>query len=149
MLKSKIEVITDNLITIQPLLYQSLNKPIRTKTSITPAGLFVLGSLKRNGILSMSDIGKCLSIPKPHITGIIDKLIEEGAVERLNDPEDRRIINVHITPKGVEFYDEVNQMIAEKLKEKLILLDENQQNMLFESSSNVKDLLIRILSKKK
>jgi len=146
-MKSKIDIIADNLLTIHPLLYKSLSRPLRTKSSITPGGMFVLGSLKRNGILSMSDIGKCLSMPKPHITVIVDKLIEEEYVERQNDPHDRRIVNILITEKGLKDFEEIKQVVSESLKEKLHSLSTEEQDQLRVSSQNVKDLLISILAR--
>ena len=147
MSKSKVEIIAENLMSIHPLLYKSISKPIRSKTSITPGGMFVMGSLKRHGILSMSDIGKCLSMPKPHITAIVDKLIEEGYVERQNDPNDRRIVNILLTEKGLKDFEQLKQVISENLKEKLKTLDEPELEILANSSQNVKDILISILSK--
>ena len=91
--KSNVDIIADNLMSIHPLLFTSISKPMRNLTSITPGGMFVLSSLKRNGVLSMSDIGKCLLMPKPHVTVIVDKLIEEGYVKRQSDPKDRRVVN--------------------------------------------------------
>ena len=146
-MKLKIDIIAENLMTIHPLLYKSLTKPLRTKSSVTPGGMFVLGSLKRNGILSMSDIGKCLSMPKPHITVIVDKLIEEGYVERQHDPNDRRIVNVLITEKGLKDFEEIKLVISENLKERLHSLNAEEQDQLLASSQNVKDLLSIILAK--
>ena len=143
----KIDVIAENLMTIHPLLYKSLSKPLRTKSPVTPGGMFVLGSLKRNGILSMSDIGKCLSMPKPHITVIVDKLIEEGYVERQHDPNDRRIVNVLITEKGLKDFEEIKLVISENLKERIHSLSVEEQDQLLVSSQNVKDLLSIILAK--
>jgi len=145
-MQSKIEIIAENLMTIHPLLYRSLSKPLRAKTSITPGGMFVLGSLKRNGVLSMSDIGKCLSMPKPHVTVIVDRLVEEEYVERHDDPHDRRIINIVITEKGLKDFDEIKQIISEDLKERLHSLNAQEQDQLMLSSQNVKDLLISILA---
>jgi DNA-binding MarR family transcriptional regulator len=147
MTKSKVDIIAENLMTIHPLLYKSLSKPLRTKTPITPGGMFVMGSLKRHGILSMSDIGKCLSMPKPHITVIVDKLIEEGYVERHDDPKDRRIVNVLLTEKGLIDFEQLKLIISENLKEKLLTLNEEEQEQLSASSQNVKDILISILAK--
>ena len=147
MVKLKIDSIADNLLSIHPLLYKSISKPMRTQTSITPGGMFVLGSLKRNGILSMSDIGKCLSMPKPHITVIVDKLIEEGYVERQSDPSDRRIVNILITPKGLKDFEEIKLAVSETLKSKLILLSEDELEILSIASQQVKDILISVLSK--
>ncbi len=147
MTKLKIDLIAENLIAIHPLLYKSLSKPLRTKTSITPGGMFVLGRLKRHGTLSMSDIGKCLSMPKPHITVIVDKLIEEGYVERQSDLKDRRIVNISLTNKGLTDFEAFKQAISETLKSKLLLLSNEEQDQLSAASQQVKEILISILSK--
>ena len=147
MVKLKIDIIAENLVSIHPLLYKSISKPLRTETSITPAGMFVLGRLKRHGILSMSEIGKYLSMPKSHITVIVDKLIEEGCVERQSDPHDRRIVNILITEKGLIYFEEIKLAISETLKSKLKLLSSDELEILAVASQQVKDILIKILSK--
>ena len=147
MLKLKIDQIAENLITIHPLLYKSISRPMRNQTSITPGGMFVMGSLKRHGILSMSDIGKCLSMPKPHITVIVDKLIEEGYVERQSDPKDRRIVNILLTEKGLTDFEDIKQAVSENLKSKLVILSEEELDQLSAASQKVKEILISILSK--
>jgi len=143
----KIDSIADNLISIHPLLFKSISKPLRNQTSITPGGMFVLGSLKRHGTLSMSDIGKCLSMPKPHVTVIVDKLIEEGYVERQSDPKDRRIVNILLTAKGLADFESIKKAIAENLKVKLSLLSNEELEILATASKQVKEILISILSK--
>ncbi|WP_293848063.1 MarR family winged helix-turn-helix transcriptional regulator [Steroidobacter sp.] len=35
-----------------------------------------------------------------NITGVIDRLVRDGLVERLPDPDDRRIVRVKLTPAG-------------------------------------------------
>jgi len=147
MTKPKIDLIAENLISIHPLLYKSISKPLKAKSSITPGGMFVLGSLKRHGILSMSDIGKCLSMPKPHITVIVDKLIEEGYVERQSDPKDRRLVNILLTEKGLADFEDIKKDISENLKIKLSTLSNEEQEILVTASQQVKEILISILSK--
>lgn len=143
----KIDSIADNLISIHPLLFKSISKPLRNQTSITPGGMFVLGSLKRNGTQSMSDIGKCLSMPKPHVTVIVDKLIEEGYVKRQSDPNDRRVVNILLTEKGLVDFESIKQEISENLKIKLSKLSDEEQEILADASQKVREILISILSK--
>jgi DNA-binding MarR family transcriptional regulator len=143
----KIDSIADNLISIHPLLFKSISKPLRNQTSITPGGMFVLGSLKRNGTQSMSDIGKCLSMPKPHVTVIVDKLIEEGYVERQSDLNDRRVVNIMLTEKGLADFESIKLAISENLKIKLSLLSNEELGILATASQQVKEILISILSK--
>lgn len=143
----KIDLIADNLISIHPLLYKSISKPLKHQSSITPGGMFVLGSLKRHGTQSMSDIGKCLSMPKPHVTVIVDKLIEEELVERQSDPNDRRIVNILLTEKGFEEFNNIKKDLSENLKIKLSKLSEQEQEILATASQQMKEILISILSK--
>ena len=145
-MKSDVDIITENLMSIYPLLYKTVSKPMRTQTSVTPGGLFILGSLKRNGMLSMSDIGKKLLIPKPHVTVLVDKLIEEGYVSRQSDPNDRRVVNILLTEKGLKDFEEIKQVITESLKNKLFTLSKMEVELLMASSQTVKDILISVLS---
>ncbi|MEI6680251.1 MAG: MarR family transcriptional regulator [Mariniphaga sp.] len=147
MSKLKIDLIAENLISIYPVLYKSISKPLRMQTSITPAGMFVLGILKRDGTHSMSDIGKCLSMPKPHVSVIIDKLIDEGYVIRQNDPKDRRIINISLTDKGLIDFKAINHAVSETLQRKLLLLSEEELEQLSIAALQVKEILITILAK--
>ena len=142
-----IDQIADNLISIHPLLFKSISKPLRNQSSITPGGMFVLGSLKRHGTLSMSDIGKCLSMPKPHVTVIVDKLIEEGYVERRSDPKDRRVVNILLTEKGLTDFESIKLAISENLKVKLSQLGNEELEILSTASKQMREILITILSK--
>lgn len=143
----KIDQIAENLLSIHPLLFKSISKPLRNQTSITPGGMYILGTLKRHGTLSMTDIGKYLSMPKPHVTVIVDKLIEEGFVERQSDPKDRRIVNILLTEKGSENFESIKLAISENLKFRLSELTDEQLEILATASQQVKEILISILSK--
>ena len=146
MSKLKVDIIAENLLAIHPLLYKSISKPLKNKSSITPGGMFVMGILKRNGMLSMSDIGNCLSMPKPHVTVIVDRLIEEEYVERQHDPKDRRIVNISLTAKGLADFEEVKEDLVLNLKSKLVMLSDEQQEALSLASQQMKEILISILS---
>jgi len=74
-------------------------------------------------------------------------LIEEGYVERSNDVNDRRIINISLTKKGANDFEELKLAISENLKEKLLLLTFEEIEQLAVASKQVKDILISILSK--
>jgi DNA-binding MarR family transcriptional regulator len=146
MMRTDVDAISDNLMSIYSLLYRNLAKPLRKKTTVTPGGLFVMSYLKRKGLSSMSDIGKSLMIPKPHVTVLVDKLIEEEYVERRDDLNDRRIVNILLTEKGQNDFEEIKQVISETLKEKLSTLKNNQIQQLMACSQNVRETLNNILT---
>ncbi len=142
--KISIDLSIENLISIHPLLSKSFTKSIRTKTNLNPGSLYVLGVLRRHDILSMSEIGCKLSMPKPHVTSLVDKLIAEDMVERLLDPKDRRIVNIRITEKGVDDFNAIKLEISKELRIRLEKLSAEKLDILAEASQQIKEILIEM-----
>ncbi|MDD4993114.1 MAG: MarR family transcriptional regulator [Paludibacter sp.] len=140
-----IDKIIENLIYLHPLLSKSLTRSIKMKTNLNPGSLFILGLLSKYDVLSMSEIGCKLSIPKPHVTAQVDKLIAEGMVERLLDPNDRRIVNIRFTEKGKEDFKAIKQEISKDMRERIEKLDENRLTQLYESTQQVREILSEIM----
>ena len=141
-----IDRIIENLIYLHPLLSKSLTRSIRAKTSLNPGSLFILGMLSKYEMLSMSEIGCKLSMPKPHVTAQIDKLISEEMVERLFDPNDRRIINIRLTEKGKEDFKDIKQQVSQNMRERIEKLDKQKLSTLSSSTQLVRDILSEILT---
>ena len=93
----------------------------------------------------MSEIGCKLSMPKPHITSLVDKLIVEEMVERLFDPKDRRVVFVQITPKGVKDFNDIKSEISMELRGKLELLEASKLKDFSVAAQLVKDNLMTII----
>ncbi len=140
--QTTIETVVDNLMYLQPLLSKSFSKQMRTKTNLNPGSLFIMGVLSVHKTLSMSDIGRKLSMPKPHVTVLIDKLIEEEMVERIADLTDRRIVNIHITEKGITQFQTIKQEISEEMRQQLQQLTKEQLTTLVTATQQVRELLI-------
>ena len=140
----KLHSIIDNLIALKPILYKNLFLPNQFKTITTPGSYYALVNLQKSGILSMSEIGKKLCIPKPNVTTIIDKLISDELVIRLPDNDDRRIINIQLTEKGAILLKEIENTIENRLMEKFSTLTESDINTLSDSLIKVNDILSKI-----
>jgi len=138
------ESIVENLMSIYPLLSKNFAKAIRTKTTFTPGVLFTLGALYHHKRLTMSGIGCHLSIPKPHATILVDKLIKDDLVVRLPDPHDRRVIYIELTEKGRDTLKSLKSIVSEELTKKLALLTVEQMQILSTASEQVKETLILI-----
>jgi len=136
------ESIVENLMSIYPLLSKNFAKAIRTKTTFTPGVLFTLGALYHHKKLTMSGIGCHLSIPKPHATILVDKLIKDDLVVRLPDPHDRRVIYIELTDKGRDTLKSLKSIVSEELTKKLALLTVEQMQLLSTASEQVKETLI-------
>jgi len=140
-----VEKIVDNLFFISPLLSRVLRHSIRTRTALNPVSWWVLKLVYRNEMLTMSEIGCRLQIPKPHVTAQIDKLIAENLVERLDDPNDRRIINIRLTEKGKENHDKIAQDVSEDMLQRIKQLDPQKIAELLESTQKVRAILNEIM----
>jgi len=140
-----VEKIVDNLFFISPLLSRVLRHSIRTRTALNPISWWVLKLVYRNEMLTMSEIGCRLQIPKPHVTAQIDKLIAENLVERLDDPNDRRIINIRLTEKGKENHDKIAQDVSEDMLQRIKQLDPQKIAELLESTQKVRAILNEIM----
>jgi DNA-binding MarR family transcriptional regulator len=134
-----------NLLSIHPLVSKSLRQVTRSSVNLNIGSLYLLTLLSHYEMLSMSEIGNKLSMPKPHVTMQVDKLIAENMAERLNDPKDRRIILIRLTEKGREDFKMIKQIIGEDLRQRIQSLDEAKIKLLSESTQNVRDILVEIM----
>lgn len=140
-----IDKIIENLISIHPLLSKNFTRAIRSKTNLNPGSLFILGLLKKYTVLSMTEIGCKLSMPKPHVTAQIDKLIAEEMVERLNDPNDRRIINIRLTDNGLKDFESIKLEITEELRHRIEKLSTEKIERLYAASAVAREILTEIM----
>ena len=72
------------------------------ENGITSSQYTVLEILWKHNGLSLTDLGKLLYFDNPTITGIINRMARAKLVRRMRDRNDRRVIKVHLTPKGLE-----------------------------------------------
>ena len=50
---------------------------------------------------TMSELASRLGIGVSAATGLVDRLVEQGALERESDPADRRVVRVRMSPAGI------------------------------------------------
>ena len=54
----------------------------------------------------MTDVSRRMVISKPAATQVVNRLVENGLVERLSDESDRRVVYIRATEAGRAFYRE-------------------------------------------
>jgi DNA-binding MarR family transcriptional regulator len=60
----------------------------------------ILMALSHKGSAGVHDIGKHMEISSAAASQIIDRLVQSGFVDRMEDPQDRRVKHVTLTNKG-------------------------------------------------
>ena len=100
-----------------PLLRKKLLRMdvVQAEHNMPMSQVQMLAMLGENGALSVSEISKRLGIAKPNITPLIDRLIDEGFVERRRDENDRRVVNVVLLPAGEEKLTSIRETIVRQV----------------------------------
>ena len=111
-----------------------------SRGEITLPQLWVLEYLSRRGGCLMSELAQSLKISRPAATGLIDRLIAQGLVQRENIKEDRRTIKVSITLKGKKIVANIweqKRRTLIKVFSKLSARDRKQHLLILERVVNI------------
>ncbi len=74
---------------------------------LTPAQFDVLATLGNTSGMSAKELGQRTLITKGTLTGVVDRLLGKGLVQRLPDPTDGRAQIVRLTPLGQQTFERV------------------------------------------
>jgi DNA-binding MarR family transcriptional regulator len=83
------------------------------KGELSPLQLRTLVYIKEKGCVKSSDLAKQFNVTPATITAQIDKLVNSGWLERCDDGDDRRVINITLTPKAEK---EVDSMVEKTVQ---------------------------------
>lgn len=83
---------------------------------ISTSQAIILENLSKRGRLRASDLAEVLNITSGAVTGLCDKLIACGYAKRSRTEEDRRVVYLEITHKGLSMLESVRQRRKEIIK---------------------------------
>lgn len=72
---------------------------------LTPTTRATLGTISREGPISLGDLATIERVAPPTITKIVGKLEDAGLVDRVVGAEDRRVVRVSLSPAGRQWLD--------------------------------------------
>lgn len=72
------------------------------KLKITLPQLAIMTILEREEEANMTDLAKAMDVTTSAMTGVVDRLVRDGYVNRSHDTKDRRIIRIKLTAKGLK-----------------------------------------------
>ena len=146
--KIKLEGIVQNFISIIPLFKKKLlhDSCKFDKGNLNHSHFQILTVLKKYGKSPISDVAKKLFISTPNMTKLLNKLIEEGMIERIPGEKDRRVINIDLTEKGNTYIENRFFEIQSSLIDKISSLPEDKLDKLNDSLLTLKEVLNEISS---
>jgi len=85
------------------------NQPGFTKSDLALKHFVILDMLRERGACKMSDLSEALNLTMSAVTGIVDKMVGMGLVQRERSKEDRRVVMVELVGKGRDMARKVDQ----------------------------------------
>ena len=86
-----------------------------------------LAIIDRHGPLSLSDVASRENLSAPTITKIVTRLENQGLIERLTDPSDRRVSLVAVSRKGSALLERLRSSRTAYLHRRLIELSDDDR----------------------
>jgi DNA-binding MarR family transcriptional regulator len=116
----------------------------RTGLSMTHWHVLIL--LARHGEMSMTRLADAQQISLSNATGLVDRLVERGLVERVGSPGDRRVVLVRVSDHGQQQLAEVDLLREELIRRVLGQLDDSQLRRLRTALTDVRGALTHVLT---
>jgi DNA-binding MarR family transcriptional regulator len=96
------------------------------RAGVSMAHLHVMWLLKRHGDLSMGRLAEMLDVSLSNASGLIDRMVERGLVERVRVPDDRRLVLVALSDHGRQMLAHADVLRSDLLETVLRRLDADQ-----------------------
>lgn len=103
------------------------------RIGITVVQLKAIYMLSYNPNISLGDLAEKLRLTNSTVSGVIDRLVQNGLVERIVPPENRRMVSIHLTEKGKNMLDNhflSESILIKKLNDVMNLPAENIEELL-------------------
>ena len=95
--------LVNEVIELQRLVRQALRQYVPDawmESDLTVGQLRTLSIIATERSINTKRLAEELGVTSSNMTGIVDRLVKQGFVTRQENPEDRRMLQIRITPSG-------------------------------------------------
>lgn len=85
------------------VIFKSASKhfeDVEKTIGVSGAQLWALSEIMEAGTITISNIAKAMSVHQSTASNLVEKLESQGLVERVRSTQDRRVVEVRMTPTG-------------------------------------------------
>ncbi len=87
---------------LMPRIIQGVQLEFLVKRTLTQTQFLVLVAIHSRGSCPMTTVAKSMHVSMPTMSGIVDRLVKRGYVNRVESTEDRRKVMVELSHNGRE-----------------------------------------------
>jgi len=125
---------------LQHLFSQDRSNPLFS-SNLTMSQLKTLFVLRHRGASGGQDLARAMGVSLATMTGIVDRLVAQALVERSEDPKDRRVRRVALSPHGREVVDGIITAGNEHQRRLMQRLDVEELSVLERASAILEQAL--------
>ncbi|WP_406770095.1 MarR family winged helix-turn-helix transcriptional regulator [Candidatus Clostridium stratigraminis] len=107
-----------------------------------PQGMLI-GTLTRQGKMKVSDLSDTLGLSNSTVSGILDRLENQGLVERTRSREDRRVVYVDVTSKCRKSFKDHHEQINKMFQDMINKATPEELNVIFKGLDTLEKVIER------
>lgn len=116
-------------------------------TGVAPSYIHYLDVIqaleKKQKLVKISDIAFELNLPKPGVTRTVKEMESKGYVNKYASDEDKRIIYISISDKGMELYEKYNYLYFNELANDLNDVSFEDANLMIETMEKFYEVMCK------
>src|SRR3990172_5882015 len=124
-----ISSVADQVLEVIPLVMRVIRKEFRSQRDpeLTLPEFRSLAFVNRSAGCSLNEVAEHIGLEPPTASKLVENLVQRGLVNREEDRNDRRRVQLSISPKGKKSMDAAYEHTREFLTERLGHLAENER----------------------
>ncbi|MED3561861.1 MarR family transcriptional regulator [Bacillus xiapuensis] len=121
MSKQSIQELVDRYISISFSVNKKGESLVKEQISsdLTSDQHYMLRYIRKSGTCTSSELAEVFEVKKSAITAIINRMWEKGLIKRTRDENDRRVVYLNLSEKGIDLFEQTENRIH-KLVESII-----------------------------
>lgn len=117
------------------------SRRLKSSYKLTSPQLVCLLTIANDGPLTATKIADRIFLSASTVVGILDRLESRGLIQRVRDTEDRRLVNVSATGKGLQVAREAPSPLQDGLAQGLQKLPAEEQSTIARSLERIVELM--------
>lgn len=112
------------------LLLDAGDRRVLEQFDLTPMQYRIMLLLNSNGGATLSHLSEQLFTPRGTLSRVVDKMLKDNWLQRINDPADKRSQRMQLTPEGRQIFQQAQAAFVESLNARLYVIEADERQHL-------------------
>lgn len=118
------KVLSSAISRLMPRIIQGVQLEFLVKRALTQTQFLVLVAVHSRGPCPMNILSRSMHVSMPTMTGIINRLVKNGYINRLASEDDRRQVKIELSGQGQAMIAEFQKSVSRRWEDVLKDLDQ-------------------------